>query len=82
MAIMAASHLFRVDAGFARPPRIPFGSRIIANIDPPPQNAFMPRGLPGTIFGPAENIPDGYWIYQGGKTMARVNIKLSGATQK
>ena len=59
MAILAAAHLFRVDAGHEEPPKIPFGTRIMARLDPPPQNSFLPTSMPGVAVGPCDTIPGG-----------------------
>eukprot|EP00959_Pyramimonas_sp_CCMP1952_P041988 878171-Pyramimonas_sp.AAC.1 len=48
MSILAAAHLYRVDAGYADPPKVPFGTRVMVNVDPQPRNAFLPRALPAT----------------------------------
>ena len=58
-----------------RPPK---GTRIMANIQPATRNAFMPRSLPGTCFGPCSNIPGAYLIYQGGRILPKVDIQVSG----
>ena len=76
--MLASAYLFRVDAGHADQPKISFGTRIMARIDPPPQNSFMPIAYPGVAFGPCDNIPGGYWIYQAGKVTAKVNLQVSG----
>ena len=35
--------------------------------DPTPRNAFAPRSLPATVFGPSDRIPGGMVVYQAGK---------------
>ena len=78
MASLAAAYLYRVDAEAADPPRLQFGTRVMANVDPVPRNAFLPRALPATVFGPCDTVPGGYWIYQNGKVVAKRNIQTSG----
>ena len=75
MAVLAAGHLNRHEAGHAPAPK---GTRIMANIQPATRNAFMPRSLPGTCFGPCSNIPGAYLIYQGGRILPKVDIQVSG----
>ena len=50
MATLAAAHLYRVEAGEADKAKIPFGTRVMVNVDPVPRNAFMPRSLPAGQF--------------------------------
>ena len=42
--------------------------------------AFLPRALPGTVFGVAEHVPGGFWVYQGGRPAAKVNVQTAGHT--
>ena len=37
--------------------------------------------MPATVFGPCEHIPDGMWVYQGGKVLAKVNVHVAGLTE-
>eukprot|EP00959_Pyramimonas_sp_CCMP1952_P255599 5338880-Pyramimonas_sp.AAC.1 len=53
----------------------------MVNLTPAPRNAFLPRALPATCFGPCENIPDALWVYQSGKVVPKVNIQTAGLTQ-
>ena len=82
MAVLASAHLIRVDAGHAVQPKISFGTRIMARVDPSPQNSFTPVAYPGVIFGPCDTVPGGYWIYTNGKVVAKVNIQVSGMNQR
>ena len=54
-----AAQLCRADAGLEEYPKIPFGTRVMLVRDPTPRNAFAPRALPATIFGPVhQSLPD------------------------
>ena len=81
MAALAAGHQSRVAAGEAKQPRVQFGQRVMVNITPAPRNAFLPRAMPATMFGPCEHIPDGMWVHQGGKVVAKVNVHVAGLTK-
>ena len=45
--------------------------------DPPPRNAFAPRSLPATVFGPSDRVPGGMVIYQAGKLKEVRNFLVS-----
>ena len=76
--MLAAAQLYRVDAGIDTAPSIPFRTRIMRNIAPKLRNAFVPRSMPRTVFGPCETVPGGYWIYQGGYVRAKVKFQTEG----
>ena len=59
VATLAAAQLCRQDAGLEEYPRIPFGTRAMLVRDPTPKNAFAPRALPATVFGPSASVPTG-----------------------
>ena len=59
-------------------PLVPFGTRVMVNLTPAPRNAFLPRAMPATCFGPCETIPDALWVYQGGKVVPKVNVQVAG----
>ena len=82
MCVLAAALLYRVDAGVATAPKIPFGTIVMVNIDPVPRNAWLPRAMPATIFGPCDSIPNGMWVYQNGKVFPKVNIQTAGMTEE
>ena len=46
-------------------------------MDPPSRNAFMPRALPATVFGPAQGVPGGMIVIQDNKLKEVVNIQSS-----
>ena len=81
VCILASAHLYRWEAGYASPPLVPFGTRVMVNIDPVPRDAFMPRSLPATVFGPSEGVPGGCWVYQAGRIVAKCNVKVQGLTE-
>ena len=78
MAVLAAAQLFRADAGLEPYPRIPFGTQAMIVTDPKPTNSFAPRAEAGTIFGPAADVPGGYYTYQHGMIKVRTNIATAG----
>ena len=82
VAVLAGAHLFRVEVGVAVKPLIPFGTRVMVNVYPQPRNAFLPRSLPATVFGPCETVPSGMWVYQNGKVIVKVNIQIAGLTEE
>ena len=82
VAILASAYLYRVEAGYATRPNIEFGTRIMINLDPVPRDAFLSRAMPGMVFGPAESVPGGYWVYQAGKIMSKVNVVVEGLTEE
>ena len=81
VAILAAAHLYRVEAGYATRPTIAFGTRVMVNLDPPPRDAFLPRAFPAQVFGPAEGVPGGFWVYQGARITAKCNVTVEGLTE-
>ena len=51
--VLAAAFYSRCAAGLEQWPEIPYGTRAMVVQDPPPRNAFAPRSLPATVFGPS-----------------------------
>ena len=49
----------------------------MAVVDPKPRNAFVPRSLPGTVFGPSSRVPGGFHVYQDGYLKELVNLQVS-----
>ena len=45
--------------------------------DPAPRNAFLPRSMPGTAFGPSTRVPGGVVIFQDGKLKEITNFQPS-----
>ena len=45
--------------------------------DPPDRNAFMPRSVPATIFGPGDRVSGGYYAYQRGCVREVQNVRWS-----
>ena len=43
--------------------------------DPPERNAFLPRSLPCTLFGPADEVSGGYYAYHYGVVRQATNVK-------
>ena len=80
VAILAAAHLCRVDAGVGSYPTIPFGTHVSVVTEPAPADAFLPRAMPGTIFGPCCSVSGGYWTYQKGQIKCRTNLAVQGMT--
>merc|ERR1712002_975622 len=64
VASLAAASYSRCAAGLCEWPALPFGTRVMQVQDPPERNAFLPRSLPATIFGPADKVSGGYLAYQ------------------
>ena len=78
VAVLAAAHLERVDAGLGFYPRIPFGTRGMLVTSPVPRNAWAPRAEPCTIFGVCDTIPNAHWVYQKGHIKARTDLQPQG----
>ena len=76
-AVLAAAHYSRCAAGLHPWPHLAFGTRIMSVVDPKPRNAFVPRSLPGTVFGPSSRVPGGYHVYQDGYLKELVNLQAS-----
>ena len=45
--------------------------------DPKPRNAFVPRSMPCTIFGPSSRVPGAYILFQDGRIREAVNVLAS-----
>ena len=67
-----------MDAGLDEPPLYDFGTQVMVVQDPRPRDDLLPRAYPAKIFGPDSTIPRGYWVYQKGFTMVKVNIQPKG----
>ena len=80
--MLAAAQLSRVEAGVEEAPKLPFGTRAMVSVDPAPRNAFLPRSMPATVFGPCDSVPHGFWVYQGGRVLAKVNVQAAGMTEE
>ena len=78
IATLASAQLCRADAGLEEYPKIPFGTRVMLVRDPTPKNAFAPRALPATVFGPSSSVPTGYWTYQTGLVKCRTSLQPQG----
>ena len=63
-------------------PTLPFGTRGMLVVKPPPRNAWVPRSEPCTVFGPCDTVPDSYWIYHKGKITARTDVQPEGMTDQ
>ena len=77
VGVLAAAHYSRCAAGLEQWPKIPFGSRAMLVQDPKSRNAFTPRSLPTTVFGPSQNVPGGMIVFQGGKLKEVVNLQTT-----
>ena len=75
VASLAAASYTRCAAELDQWPTLPFGVRAMVVQDPPERNAFMPRSLPCTVFGPSDEVSGGYYIYQQGRVKQAVNVK-------
>ena len=58
-------------------PEVPYGTRVMVVKDPVPRNAFVPRSLPATVFGPSERVPGGMVVYQDGRLKEVVSLQVS-----
>ena len=79
-AVLAAGDYSRCGGEFKKFPTIPYGTRVMVVEDPPTQDAFMPRSMPATVFGPSATVPGGYLIYQRGKLRDVVNVQTAPRT--
>ena len=77
VACVAAAHYSRCAAGLCPWPTLGFGTRAMLVQDPKPRNAFVPRSLPCTVFGPSTRVPGGYALYQDGRVREGVNLQPS-----
>ena len=59
VAALATAFYSRCEAGIEEWPEIPFGSRAMLVKDPPDRDAFMPRAVPNTVFGPSTRVSGG-----------------------
>ena len=74
VAALTAAHYSRCVAGLEAWPTLGFGTRVMVVRDPPDRNAFTPRSMPATVFGPAERVSGGYVVYQEGRLREVANI--------
>ena len=74
---MAAANYSRCAAGLEAKPSIPYGTRVMVVKDPAPRNAFVPRSMPATVFGPSDRVPGGLIIFQDGRLKEVVNLQVS-----
>ena len=77
VAVLAAASYSRCAAGLDEWPTVGFGTRVMCVRDPPPRNAFLPRSMPGTAFGPSTRVPGGLIIYKDGKLQEVTNFQPS-----
>lgn len=77
VAVLASAHYSRCAAGFEAWPTGPFGVRAMVVQDPKSKNAFVPRSLPATVFGPSQSVPGGYIVFQAGRLKEVVNLVAS-----
>ena len=47
---------------------------------PEVRDAFMPRALPATCFGPADRVSGGYVVYRDGKLKVNFNVQTADLT--
>ena len=80
-SVLAAAQLYRVDAGFEKAPRIPFGTRVVSNLGPPQRSAWTPRAVQCAVFGPVANVSGGYLAYEGGRLREIRNFQPEGLTR-
>ncbi len=76
-AVLASAFYSRCAAGLEEWPKVPYGTRVMVVKDPAPRNAFVPRALPATVFGPSERVPGGMIAFQDGRLKEVVNIQIS-----
>ena len=74
-AVRTAAYYSRCAAGLHPWPSIGFGTRVMIITDPPPRDAFNPRSLPASVFGPSEQVPGAYVCYIDGKLVDKINVK-------
>ena len=77
MAALCAASYSRCAAELEDWPALPFGVRAMLVKDPPERNAFLPRSLPCTLFGPADEVSGGYYAYHYGVVRQATNVKWS-----
>ena len=77
VAVQAAASYSRCAAGLDEWPTVAFGARAMCVRDPTPRNAFLPRSLPGTAFGPSTRVPGGLVIYHDNRLKEVVNFQPS-----
>ena len=64
---MAAAYYSRCAAGLEKWPKLAYGTRCMVIVDPALRNAFLPRSLPATVFGPSDRVSGAYVVFQNGK---------------
>ena len=62
-AVLTAAFYSRCAAGLEEWPKLPYGTRAMVVKDPVSRNAFVPRALPATVFGPSERVPGGMVVF-------------------
>merc|ERR1711888_55584 len=77
MSALCAASYSRCSAELEDWPELPFGVRAMLVKAPPDRNAFLPRSLPTTIFGPADEVSGGYYASHHGVIRQAVNVKWS-----
>ena len=82
VGVLAAAQLERADAGLGSYPRIPFGTRGMMVISPPPRSAWALRAEPCTIFGICDDVPHAHWVYQRGWVRARTDLQPQGMSEE
>ena len=63
VAVLCAAPYSRCAAGLDGWPAVGFGTRVMCVRDPAPRNAFLPRALPSTAFGPSTRVPGGLNVF-------------------
>ena len=48
--------------------------------DPAPRHAWVPRAMPGRVFGPSDRVPGAYIVFQDGRLKEVVNLQTSAMT--
>ena len=74
-ATLAAAYYSRCAAGLEQWPKLAYGTRCMVIVDPAPRNAFLPRSLPATVFGPSDRVSGAYVVFQNGKLKDAVNVQ-------
>ena len=80
VAVLAAASYSRCAAGLNEWPTVGFGTRVMCVKDPAPRNAFLPRSMPGTAFGPSTRVPGGLVVFQDGKLQELTIFQPSALT--
>ena len=75
--MLAAASYTRAAAGLHPFPDVPFGTRVMCVRGPAPRNAWLPRALPGTAFGPSDRAAGGLHVYQDGRVREVVNFRVT-----